>query len=51
MINVVRMCCQRGLSEFDLGVGEARFRRLFCTEIEPLFDTFRPLTARGSIAV
>jgi CelD/BcsL family acetyltransferase involved in cellulose biosynthesis len=50
MINLVRMCCQRGLTEFDLGVGEARFKRLFCTEIEPLFDTFRPLSARGSIA-
>jgi CelD/BcsL family acetyltransferase involved in cellulose biosynthesis len=50
MINLVRMCCQRGLTQFDLGVGEARFKRLFCTEIEPLFDTFRPLSARGSIA-
>jgi CelD/BcsL family acetyltransferase involved in cellulose biosynthesis len=49
MINLVRMCCQRGLSQFDLGVGEARFKRLFCTEIEPLFDTFRPLTTRGSL--
>ena len=39
-----------GLTQFDLDVGEARFKRLFCTEIEPLFDTFRPLTARGSIA-
>jgi CelD/BcsL family acetyltransferase involved in cellulose biosynthesis len=50
MINLVRMCCQRGLTQFDLGVGEARFKRLFCTEIEPLFDTFQPLSARGSIA-
>jgi CelD/BcsL family acetyltransferase involved in cellulose biosynthesis len=50
LINLVRMCCQRGLTQFDLGVGEARFKRLFCTEIEPLFDTFRPLSARGSIA-
>ena len=39
-----------GLTQFDLDVGEARFKRLFCMEIEPLFDTFRPLTARGSIA-
>jgi CelD/BcsL family acetyltransferase involved in cellulose biosynthesis len=50
MINVVRMCCQRGFTHFDLGIGEARFKRLFCTEIEPLFDTFQPLTALGSIA-
>jgi CelD/BcsL family acetyltransferase involved in cellulose biosynthesis len=50
MLNLVRMCCQRGLTQFDLGVGEARFKRLFCTELEPLFDTFRPLTARGWIA-
>jgi CelD/BcsL family acetyltransferase involved in cellulose biosynthesis len=50
MINLVRMCCQRGLTQFDLGVGEARFKRLFCTELEPLFDTFRPLSARGALA-
>jgi len=49
MINLLRMCCQRGLTQFDLGVGEASFKRLFCREIEPLFDTFRPLTARGAI--
>jgi len=50
MINLVRMCCRRGLTQFDLGVGEAHFKRLFCSEIEPLFDIFRPLTARGAIA-
>jgi hypothetical protein len=49
MIDLVWMCCQRGLTQFDLGVGEARFKRLFYTEIELLFDTFRPRTARGSI--
>jgi CelD/BcsL family acetyltransferase involved in cellulose biosynthesis len=50
LINPARMCCQPGLAHFDLGIDEARFKRLFCTEIEPLLDTFRPLTARESIA-
>ena len=40
----------RELPHDEQRFGEARFKRLFCTEMEPLFDTFRPLTARGSIA-
>jgi CelD/BcsL family acetyltransferase involved in cellulose biosynthesis len=50
MFNVVRMCCERGLTSFDLGVGEARFKRLFCRDPEPLFDTFIGLTRQGHAA-
>jgi CelD/BcsL family acetyltransferase involved in cellulose biosynthesis len=49
LLNLVRMCCQRGLTQLDLGVGEARFKRAFCPDLEPLFDSFRPLSARGWI--
>jgi CelD/BcsL family acetyltransferase involved in cellulose biosynthesis len=47
LINLVRMCCERGLEVFDLGVGEANYKRTFCEDIEPLFDSFLPLSASG----
>jgi CelD/BcsL family acetyltransferase involved in cellulose biosynthesis len=50
LANLVRMCCERGLTTFDLGVGEATFKRLFCDEPEPLIDSFLPLTALGRVA-
>jgi CelD/BcsL family acetyltransferase involved in cellulose biosynthesis len=50
LFNLVRMCCERRLATFDLGVGEATFKQLFCDEPEPLFDSFLPLTPLGSLA-
>jgi len=50
LFNLVRMCCERGLTTFDLGVGEATFKQLFCDEPEPLFDSFLPLTPLGALA-
>ena len=50
LVNLVRMCCERGLTTFDLGVGEAPYKRLFCDETEPLFDSFLPLTPLGRMA-
>jgi CelD/BcsL family acetyltransferase involved in cellulose biosynthesis len=50
LFNLVRMCCERGLTTFDLGVGEAAFKQLFCNEPEPLFDSFLPLTPLGRAA-
>jgi CelD/BcsL family acetyltransferase involved in cellulose biosynthesis len=50
LANLVRMCCERGLNTFDLGVGEATFKQLFCDEPEPLIDSFLPLTPIGRIA-
>jgi CelD/BcsL family acetyltransferase involved in cellulose biosynthesis len=41
---------ERGLRGFDLGVGRAHYKSFFCKEPEPLFDTFLPLTPRGSVA-
>jgi CelD/BcsL family acetyltransferase involved in cellulose biosynthesis len=50
LFNLVRMCCERGLKAFDLGVGEAAFKQMFCDEPEPLFDSFLPLTPLGRLA-
>ena len=48
--NVVRMACERGLDTFDLGIGEAGYKRAFCNETDTLFDTVVPLTVRGKLA-
>jgi CelD/BcsL family acetyltransferase involved in cellulose biosynthesis len=50
LFNLVRLSCERGLTSFDLGVGEAAFKQLFCDEPEPLFDSFLPLTPAGQVA-
>jgi CelD/BcsL family acetyltransferase involved in cellulose biosynthesis len=47
---VVADCADRGLEFFDLGVGEAYYKNLFCNEVEPLFDSFLPLTPLGRLA-
>ena len=47
IINLVRACCVRGLETFDLGIGEARYKTLFCGDAEPLFDSYLPLSAAG----
>jgi len=41
---------QRGHQSFDLSIGEARYKRIFCKEAEPLFDAFLPLTPLGTAA-
>jgi CelD/BcsL family acetyltransferase involved in cellulose biosynthesis len=43
-------CADRGLRGFDLGVGKADYKTVFCNEIEPLFDTILGLTALGRLA-
>lgn len=48
--HVVRMACERGLDTFDLGVGDAGYKRGFCDEEEPLFDSVIGLTAPGRAA-
>ncbi|HUJ38580.1 MAG TPA: GNAT family N-acetyltransferase [Hyphomicrobium sp.] len=49
LANVVRMACERGLSAFDLGIGEASYKRTFCNETDTLFDTVVPLSVRGKL--
>jgi CelD/BcsL family acetyltransferase involved in cellulose biosynthesis len=49
IINLVRDCCGRGLQTFDLGIGEAHYKTLFCSDIEPLFDSYLPLSPAGHL--
>jgi CelD/BcsL family acetyltransferase involved in cellulose biosynthesis len=45
--HVIGNLAARGYAAFDLGVGDARYKRLFCKQAEPLFDSFIPLTPLG----
>ena len=49
ILHLVKGCCERGLDTFDLGIGEAQYKMLFCSDTEPLFDSYLPLTASGSV--
>jgi CelD/BcsL family acetyltransferase involved in cellulose biosynthesis len=40
----------RGYRALDLGVGSDDYKRLFCKNDEPIFDSFIPLTPRGKVA-
>ena len=46
---LVRHCCARGLDTFDLGIGQANYKALFCEDAEPLFDSYLPLNAGGRL--
>jgi len=47
LIELIKRKCQAGLTMFDLGVGEARYKTTICDDSDELVDTFVPLTARG----
>jgi len=49
LAQLVQHCCERGLDTFDLGIGEANYKTLFCNDAEPLFDSYLPLSARGRL--
>jgi CelD/BcsL family acetyltransferase involved in cellulose biosynthesis len=50
LTHMVANCADRRLSVFDLGVGEARYKRFFCKELLPLYDGYWPVTWRGRAA-
>lgn len=47
LVNLVRECCGRGFDTFDLGIGEAHYKSMFCGDAEPLFDSYWPLSRSG----
>jgi CelD/BcsL family acetyltransferase involved in cellulose biosynthesis len=49
IVRLVKACCERGLDTFDLGVGQSRYKHLFCEDAEPLFDSYLPLTAAAQL--
>jgi CelD/BcsL family acetyltransferase involved in cellulose biosynthesis len=49
LVRLVQHCCERGLDCFDLGIGEANYKTLFCNDAEPLFDSHLPLSTGGRL--
>lgn len=47
IIDVIRDLCRRGFAVFDLGAGDARYKRGICDETEALVELFVPLTLPG----
>jgi CelD/BcsL family acetyltransferase involved in cellulose biosynthesis len=50
LANVIRMCCERGLGRFDLGIGDAAYKQVYCKDAEALYDSVIPITAAGQVA-
>lgn len=45
---LIEQCCGEGLTGFDLGMGEERYKLSWCRE-DPLFDSFIPITSLGRL--
>jgi CelD/BcsL family acetyltransferase involved in cellulose biosynthesis len=50
LTNVIRMCCERGFDTFDLGIGDAAYKQVYCNDAESLYDSVIPITAAGHVA-
>ncbi|MDP2358463.1 MAG: GNAT family N-acetyltransferase [Beijerinckiaceae bacterium] len=46
-IRLLQALCDRGVTKFDLGVGEAAYKDKWCERHEPMFDSFIGITAKG----
>jgi CelD/BcsL family acetyltransferase involved in cellulose biosynthesis len=47
---LIQQHCRLGLTCFDLGIGEARYKSQFCDQDEPLFDLHFAATGKGKLA-
>jgi CelD/BcsL family acetyltransferase involved in cellulose biosynthesis len=47
LTRLIRQCCERGLTVFDLGAGDAAYKQRFCDGRDRLFHQFIPVTWRG----
>ncbi len=47
LIDLIRLKCADGVTTFDLGVGEARYKTTICDASDLLVDSFLPLTPKG----
>jgi len=50
MRDIIDHYAGRDYRAFDLGIGSDDYKRLFCKDDEPIFDSFIPLSARGKLA-
>jgi CelD/BcsL family acetyltransferase involved in cellulose biosynthesis len=49
LMKLIAAKCEQGVTTFDLGIGEARYKQMVCEETVPLFDSFIPVTWNGQI--
>jgi CelD/BcsL family acetyltransferase involved in cellulose biosynthesis len=50
MRNIIDHYAANGYRALDLGIGSDDYKRLFCKDDEPIFDSFIPLSLRGVVA-
>jgi CelD/BcsL family acetyltransferase involved in cellulose biosynthesis len=50
MRDIIDHYAGRDYRAFDLGIGSDDYKRLFCKDDEPIFDSFIPLSHRGRLA-
>jgi CelD/BcsL family acetyltransferase involved in cellulose biosynthesis len=50
MRNIIDHYAGQGYRALDLGIGSDDYKRLFCKSCEPIFDSFIPLSPRGTPA-
>lgn len=48
--SIIDAYAERGYTAIDLGIGSDDYKRLFCKDDEAIFDSFLPLTLKGSLA-
>lgn len=49
LASLIKTKCEAGLTTFDLGIGEARYKDTYCPDPEPLFDTLVGISLRGQL--
>lgn len=47
---LMRNLVERRMTSFDLGAGEARYKKAVCEETVPLYDVILPVSERGAMA-
>jgi CelD/BcsL family acetyltransferase involved in cellulose biosynthesis len=50
MRDIIDFYAERGSTSLDLGIGSDDYKRLFCKDDEPIFDSYLPLTTLGKLA-
>ena len=50
MRNIIDHYAARGYRALDLGIGSDDYKRMFCRDDEPIFDSYIALSARGRLA-
>jgi len=49
LMKLIASQCEKGIAKFDLGIGEARYKKTYCEEAIPLFDVVIGLDASGQV--